>query len=139
MGETGETLPDTSILLDLANVLETTVDYILSGEKLPKGYQTKIKVSDMIAGLKCIEDAGIYLGKENLIYRSAIEGINEKLNTDIEKAFLDDYSFEAFVAEAIIDNLNKGVYVDITDVSSSFKHDHFKKIVIESCKQHGIK
>ena len=29
--ERGETLPDTAILLDLAEVLETSVDYILSG------------------------------------------------------------------------------------------------------------
>ena len=29
--ERGETLPDTAILPDLANVLETTVDFILTG------------------------------------------------------------------------------------------------------------
>ena len=49
------------------------------------------------------------------------------MNTDIEVAFVDDYVFEAFVAEAIIQKLSQGVYVDITDVKNNFKHEHYKK------------
>ena len=81
---------------------------------------------------------GEYLGKENLIYRSAVEGINVKMNTDIEKAFKDDYFFESFVAEAIIQNLMQGMYVDVTDVKNNFKFEHFKNIVTDYCKRYAI-
>ena len=137
--ERGETLPDTAILSDLANVLETTVDFILNGGERMIEYRGKANVSDMINGIKCIEKMGDLLGQENVIYRSAIKGINDNMNTDIETAFADDYVFEAFVAEAIIQKLSQGVYVDITDVKNNFKHEHFKKIVIDFCARYGIK
>ena len=48
--ERGETLPDTAILLDLASVLETTVDFILSGGEKALEYKGKISVENMIKG-----------------------------------------------------------------------------------------
>ena len=137
--ERGETLPDTSILPDLARVLETTVDYILLGGEKILEYKGKFSVSDMKRGLIAIKNSGEFLGKDNLIYRSAIKGINTELNTDIEEAFSNDYVFEAFLAEAIIQNLISGLYVDISDVKNNFKYDHFKNIVLNFCEKHGIK
>lgn len=137
--ERGETLPDTAILPDLANVLETTVDYILSGGEKRIEFKGKTNVTDMINGIKALKDMGEYLGKDNLIYRNAIKGINENMNTDIESAFKDDYAFEAFVAEAIIQNLISGAYVDVTDVKNNFKHEHFKNVVLNYCDRYGIK
>ena len=137
--ERGETLPDITLLPDLANILETTIDFILSGDEKTVEYKGKFSVSDMKKGLNCLKYAGEYLGNDNLIYRSAIKGINTDLNTDIEKAFSDDYIYEAFLAEAIIQNLISGMYVDISDVKNNFKHEHFKNIVVEYCKSHGIK
>ncbi|MBQ7336585.1 MAG: helix-turn-helix transcriptional regulator [Clostridia bacterium] len=137
--ERGETLPDTAILPDLANVLETTVDFILTGGERMVEYKGKIAISDIIQGLRCLENMRDLLGNKNIIYRSAINGINDKMNTDIEKAFSDDYIFEAFVAEAVIQNLNMGSYVDITDVKNSLKYEHFKKIIIGYCSKKGIK
>ena len=89
--------------------------------------------------LNCLKNAGEYLGTENLIYRAAINGINKDLNTDIEEAFANDYVFEAFLAESIIQNLMSGLYVDISDVKNNFKHEHFKKIVVDYCERYGIK
>ena len=137
--ERGETLPDTAILPDLANILETTVDFILMGGEKMIEYRGKIKISDMIQGLKCLENMRNLLGNKNIIYRSTIDGINDNMNTDIEKAFEDDYMFEAFVAEAVIQNLNMGAYVDITDVKNNLKYDHFKKIILDYCAKKGIK
>ena len=101
-------------------------------------YRGKINVADMINGIKSLEQMRNLLGKENIIYRSAIKGINENMNTDIEDVFVNDYVFEAFVAEAVIQNLVMGAYVDITDVKNNFKHEHFKKIVLEHCARYGI-
>lgn len=137
--ERGETLPDTAILPDLANILETTVDFILLGSEIVTGYKGKFTVSDMKKGLYSLRNAGEYLGTENIIYRAAIKGINNDLNTDIEEAFTDDYVFEAFLAEAIIQNLISGLYVDISDVKNNFRHEHFKNIVVDYCNRYGIK
>lgn len=137
--ERGETLPDTAILPDLANVLETTVDYILSGGEKRIEFKGKINVTDMINGIKALKDMGQHLGKDNLIYHNAIKGINENMNTDIESAFSDDYAFEAFVTKAIIQSLSMGAYVDVTDVKNNFKHEHFKSIILKYCEKYGIK
>ena len=136
--ERGETLPDVAVLPDLARVLETSIDNILFGGERRIEYKGKISVSDMKAGLECLKNAGEYLGKENMIYRSAIKGINEEMNTDIEKAFTDDYVFEAFLAEAIMLNLTAGMYVDISEVKNNFRHEHFKNIVVDYCGRLGM-
>ncbi len=137
--ERGETLPDVTILPDLAKVLETTIENILSGGENVVEYKGKCTVSDLKKGLVCLKNSGDYLGKENLIYRAAIKGINTELNTDIEEAFSDDYIFEAFLAEAIIQNLMAGLYIDISDVKNNFRNDHFKNIVVNYCNRYGIK
>ncbi len=137
--ERAETMPDITVLPDLAKVLETSIDNILLGGEKAVGYKGKISVSDMRNGLVCLKKTGDFLGKDNLIYRSAIKGIDIEMNTDIEKAFADDYIFEAFLAEAIIQNLTQGMYVDLSDVKHNFKYDHFKNIVIDYCKRFDIK
>ena len=137
--ERGETLPDTAILLDLADVLETTVDCILSGGKAEVNFRGKITVADMKEAVTCLKRMGELLGKDNILYRSAINGINEKMNTDIEAAFTDEYIFEVFVAEATIQKIMSGSYVDLTDVKNSFKNERFKNIVCEYAAKYGIK
>lgn len=137
--ERGETLPDVTLLPDLAKILETTVDFILLGSEKVIEYKGKFTVTDMKKGLNCLKNAGEYLGAENIIYRAAIKGINKDLNADIEEAFTNDYIFEAFLAEAIIQNLMSGLYVDISDVKNNFKHENFKNIVIDYCNRYGIK
>ena len=137
--ERGETLPDVAALPDLANVLETSIDYILLGGEKQVEFKGKISVSDMKKGLECLQNMGKYLGKENIIYRYAVKGIDEGMNTDIEQAFSDGYIFEAFLAEAIIQNLISGFYVDVSDVKNNFKHEHFKNIVLDYCVRYGIK
>ena len=137
--ERGETLPDTALLLDLAEVLETTVDTILMGGQQAIAFRGKIAVSQMDQGLRCLAQMGELLGKSNPIYRHAIDGINNGMNTDIESAFQDRYCFEAFMAEAILQNLRNGYYIDLTDVRNSFVHPHFGEMVLEACRKHGIK
>ena len=137
--ERGETLPDITLLPDLAKILETTTDYILLGSEKVVEYKGKFTVTDIKKGLNCLKNVGEYLGAENIIYRAAIKGINNELNTNIEEAFSNDYEFEAFLAEAIIQNLMSGLYVDISDVKNNFKHEHFKNIVVDYCDRYGIK
>ena len=137
--ERGETLPDIAILADLAEVLETTIDFILKGGEKAMNYRGKITVSNMADGIRSLENMGKLLGKENIIYRHAIRGIDEGMNTDIEEAFVNDFIFECFVAEAIIQNLKAGAYIDPTDVNINFKHEHFRNIVLDYCSRYGIR
>ena len=137
--ERGESLLDVAILPDLAKILETSIDNILLGGEKQIEYKGKIKVSDIINGLNCLKNMGDYIGKDNIVYRSAIDGINNKLNTNIEKAFIDDYVFDAFLCEIIVQNLMAGIYVDLNDIKNNFKHDHFKNIAIQYCSRYGIK
>lgn len=136
--ERGETLPDISVLPDLAKVLETSIDNILLGGEKQVEYKGKICVSDMKAGLSYLKKMGESLGKDNMIYRSAVKGINTEMNVDVEEAFIDDYVFEAFLAEAIIQNLIQGMYIDISDVKNNFKSEKFKDVVLDYCKRYGI-
>lgn len=45
--ERGETLPDVTLLPDLAKILETTVDFILLGSEKVIEYKGKFTVTDM--------------------------------------------------------------------------------------------
>lgn len=137
--ERGETLPDTAILLDLANALETSVDFILTGGSQVLHYRGKFTVAQMSEGILSLKRMGELLGKDNALYRHAIAGINEKLNTNIEDAFTDDRVMECFIAEAIIQNLMAGKYIDPTEVKNGFKHEHFRNIVLDRCARYGIK
>ncbi len=136
--ERSETLPDTALLPNLASVLETTVDNILCSNRKPVSYKGTVKVEDMIDGLNNLRRMGEKLGKENKIYLSAIQGINENMNTNIESAFTDDYVFEAFVAEAIIQNIMAGMYIDITDIKRHFRYEHFSEIVCDYAKKYNM-
>lgn len=137
--ERGESLPEVSILIDLANILETSVDNILRGGEKMMNYKGKITVSDMREGINCLKRCGELLGKDHLIYRSAIEGINQKMNTDIEEAFMNDHIFEVFVAEAIIQNLQAGAYIDLSDVKNNMLEEKYKNIIIEYASKYNIK
>ena len=137
--ERGETLPDTAILLDLASVLETSVDSILNGGNQILHYRGKVTVGQISDGILSLKHFGELLGNDNLLYRCAIDGINEKMNTNIEDAFTDDSVFECFVAEAIIQNLIAGRYIDLTDVKNGFKYDRYRNIVLNYCEKFGIR
>lgn len=92
----------------------------------------------MVEGIGHLKKMGEFLGKENMIYRYAIAGINTGMNTEIELAFTDDSIFEVFVAEALIQNLMNGMYVDVTDVMRSFKREHCRKLVLKYMEKCSI-
>lgn len=102
-------------------------------------YRGKITVAQMSEGILALKHMGELLGKDNALYRHAIAGINEKMNTNIQDAFTDDRVLECFIAEAIIQNLMAGKYIDPTDVKNGFQHEHFRNIVLDHCARYGIK
>lgn len=137
--ERGENLPDVGILLDLATILRTTVDNILSGGKQIVDYKGKITVADAREGLSCLKRMGECLGENNLLYIAAIDGINSKLNTTIEDAFQSERIFEVFVVEALESALRDGYYIDLTDVKNSIKHERYRQHLLNYAEKFGIK
>lgn len=118
--ENGDNLPDASILLDLADILETTTDKILSGGSLVVRRNRKINISELREGIYAIEKLKITFGNFSLFYKGAIEGINGKMNINIENYLWDDIGREALLAEAVIQCLVNGYYIDESDVKENF-------------------
>ena len=83
--ERGETLPDTAILPDLANVLETSVDNLLCGGQRQMQYKRKVTVAEIAEGIACFEKLGELLGRDSYFYLGAIEGVDQKMNIELEK------------------------------------------------------
>lgn len=108
--ERGETLPDVGILLDLAKVLETTVDHILNGGQRMMEYTRRVSVAQIREGIECFVHIGELLGKDNLFYIGAMEGIDQKMNMEFEKYLADPYTREAMIAEALVQNIAGGVF-----------------------------
>ena len=137
--ERGETLPDVGILLDLAKVLETTVDHILNGGQRMMEYTRRVSVAQIREGIECFVHIGELLGKDNLFYIGAMEGIDQKMNMEFEKYLADPYTREAMIAEALVQNIADGAYVDLSDVQRSFQHPHWVKTVCEYAQKYGLK
>ncbi len=136
--ERGEALPDITILPDLANVLETTIDNILLGGERVLKFHRKTTVEDIKNGIECLVRLGELLGKESTFYCGAIEGISSKMNMDLQAALDDPYQKEALIAEATIQSIISGVYVDITDIKKSFAYPHWVTVVTGFAEKYGI-
>ena len=63
--ERGESMPDISLLPDLAAVLETTTDNILSGGSKMIAYGRKITVKEAKTALEYFEKIGELLGRDS--------------------------------------------------------------------------
>ena len=137
--ERAETLPDTAILPELAEVLETTVDNLLRGGQRTVAYTKKLTVEDLKRAIRCLDDMGRLMGRDNPIYLAAVEGINARMNSEIRDAFSDKHIFEVFVAEAAIQGLMAGAYLDPSDVRNGFESVKLRDIVLSKCAEYGIK
>ena len=137
--ERGEALPDTSLLVDLAAVLETSVDNILNGGETQMDFSKRISVKDIKTGIDRLSDIGNLIGRDNTVYIGLVEGINKKMNIDVEQCFSDPYYREALISEIIIQNIMGGAYVDISEIKGVLQHEHWIKIILDYANRHGIK
>ena len=137
--ERGETLPDTMLLPDLASILDTSVDNILRGGETVMDFKKQISVKEIKMGIHHLSNIGERIGKDNIVYKSIIKGINDGMVIDAEECFSDKYKREALVVEVIVQNIMNGAYVDLSDTDKHLTYDHWKNIVKKYAKQHGIK
>lgn len=136
--ERGETLPDTALLPDLAQVLGTTVDDLLCGGERMGSFRQALRVQDMMDGVACLARMGELLGRRNILYRGAVDGLSERINSDVEEMLADDRLRECLAAEAIIHNLRLGYYFDLSDIRRRFAHEQWVKVLEEYAARYGI-
>ena len=137
--ERGETLPDTAVLPDLADVLETTVDYILLGGERAARFSRRVTVDQVREGVDCLARMGELLGRDSLFYRGAVEGIDRKMNLETEKCLADPYAKEALIAEAAIQCIMAGAYLDLSDIQKGFSFQHWRDTVSSYARKYGMK
>ena len=129
--ERGETLPDITTFASLAEVLDTTIDNLLRGGKKVTEYKGRKTMDDIKKGINCLIDMGNLLGRENLLYRCAIDGIDEKMNMEIEDYLKQPFTYEAMVAEAAMQCILSGYYIDVKDIEKGFISEHWKRTVTD--------
>lgn len=127
--ETGETLPDITLLLDLADILDTTTDKLLNGGNIIIRKSKKIQIADIKEGFNALEDLKVFFDENSTFYRGAIEGINSKMNIDVEEYLKDEYSREVMLSEAIIQYLMNGYIIDPNEINIEIKSEHMRNMI----------
>lgn len=127
--ETGETLPDTGLLLPLADLLNTTSDKILSGGTLIIRKGRRINVTNIVSGLELLANLKHLLGEKNLFYLWAIEGINHKMNIDFEELVKSPSQKEFLIGEAVMQLLSDGYTLDYDELDLFIHSDKLKKLI----------
>ena len=112
--ETGETLPDTNILLSLCDVLDTTVDTLLNGGIIMNKQRRIIKAESIVDGFKYLEKVKESFGEKSCFYKGIVEGISNSMNFDFEDTLKNNP--EVLYVEAILSYLASGYTVDIEEV-----------------------
>ena len=137
--ERGESLPDVGLLPDLAQVLRCSTDAILSGGGGSSAYRRHVTVAQMREALASINRVGELLGRDHFIYTCMIDALNQRMNTTIEQAFIDDHIFEVFTIEFLLQCVNNGDYVDPRDVETNLKPHKSRDYLLKVMAEMGIK
>lgn len=127
--ENGESIPDTGILLELCEVLETTVDKLLRGGTYALNQRKVMRVDDVMEGFHCMERIGEIFGEHSTFYEGMVEGINKKMNIDLLEYLKDPKAREAMYAEVLIQAIMEGKTVDMDEVKSQFQNQHMIDVI----------
>ena len=124
--ENGDTLPDTGILLDLCDILNTTADKLLNGGSLAAGERRLMRTEDVITGFQYMEGIGKLFGEDSSFFTGMVEGINQKMNIDLLACLKDPMTREVLYAEVLIQGILSGRTVDMDEVAAKLQN---KKMV----------
>lgn len=126
--ENGDALPDTGLLPDLCNTLNTTADKLLNGGAVVLSHRRLMRVEDVIAGFERMEDIGKYLGENSDFFTGMVEGINNKMNIDLLEYLRRQETRDVLWAEALIQGILSGRTVDLDEVKAAFTN---QKMVVQ--------
>lgn len=120
--ENGDALPDTGILLDLCDLLDTTADKLLNGGTLAARERKLMRLEDVVTGFRYIESIGTLFGTDCTFFTGMIEGINEKMNMDLLTYLKDPTTREVMYAEVLIQGIMSGRTVDMEEIEANFQN-----------------
>ena len=118
--ETGSTLPDTSVLLGLSDMLEVTVDQILNAGEFRKSMNKKINVEAVAKAVDSILKVKEVLGPNNGLYKSMIMGLNQGEDVDYEQMLADPEKREIIIAKSCIQLIIDGFTLKDDDITNHF-------------------
>ena len=127
--ENGDSLPDTGVLLDLCDILNTTADKLLNGGSIVAKERRLMRLEDVVTGFQYLEDIGKLFGEDCSFYTGMIEGINEKMNMDILSYLKDPTTREVMYAEVLIQGLLSGRTVDMEEIDAAFRNRHMVETI----------
>ena len=127
--ENGDTLPDTGILLDLCDILNTTADKLLNGGSLAATERRLMRLEDVTTGFQYIESIGKLFGEDCTFFVGMIEGINEKMNIDLLTYLKDPMTREVMYAEVLIQGILSGRTVDMDEIEANFHNEKMVKVI----------
>ena len=133
--ENGDSLPDTGILLELCDVLNTTADKLLNGGSLAATERRLMRLDDVITGFQYIESIGRLFGEDCSFFTGMIEGINEKMNMDLLTYLKDPMTREVMYAEVLIQGILSGRTVDMDEIEANFRNRH----MVETIRRYLVK
>ena len=127
--ENGDSLPDTGVLLDLCDILNTTADKLLNGGSIVTKERRLMRLEDVVTGFQYLEDIGKLFGEDCSFYTGMIEGINEKMNMDILSYLKDPMTREVMYAEVLIQGILSGRTVDLEEIDAAFRNRHMVETI----------
>lgn len=125
--ETGNALPETSILIALSDVLEVSVDQILNAGEFRKRFNKKVNIEEVTDGINSIIRLKEILGPNNGFYKSMIRGVNSDLKVDFEEALKDKKLKEVLIAQSCIQLIIDGYSLNDEDIDQHFKSEEVKE------------
>lgn len=134
--ERSETLPDITLLPDLACILNTSVDMLLGSPG--SSYRRRITVGDMRQAIGCILRMRELLGAEHFMVRAMLDALDERMNSSIEAALASEHAMAAYVCEALLECVRQGDWVDATDVRRHIGNEKAREYTLEQMKALGL-
>ena len=130
--ENGDTLPDTGILLELCDALNTTADKLLNGGRLAAVERRMMRLEDVMTGFHYLESIGELFGEDCTFFTGMIKGINETMNIDLLAYLKDPETREVMYAEVLIQGILSGRTVDMDEIEAGFAN----KSMIETIRRY---
>lgn len=121
--ENGETLPDTAILLDLCNELDTSVDTLLNGGVVINKNRKLIKVENIVNGFNHLASLKDCFGENSTFYKGIIKGISTEMNFNFEEAL--SVNPQILYTEVVIQYLLNGYVVDIEEARTWINNEKY--------------
>ena len=133
--ENGQTLPDTTILPDLSDALEVSIDQILNAGAFRRSVNRMINVEAIQGTLQLYRKYQENLGAKHPITISVMNALSEAVGKDYQEAINDDRTREILVAKTILHRVAEGHYVNPEDVKAFFTDEDITKKVLLKLKQ----